>query len=439
MYVLKKTMKSSRIKNVLRYVIPSILSQVCFFLFTIIDGIFVGNGISTEALAAVNMAFPFIMVTSAAVSLISIGGGVTSAILIGGGDELEANQVFRHSMTMILVITAIVSFVGISLTDSICNMLGSNETYHQHIRDYIFWYSLFIMPNGLSVGMQAFCRNDNAPGFVSIAVIISTAINIILDWLLIFPLQWGTRGAAIATGVSQTISMLIVLYHYVRGKGIFTFGFPKFKESIIKDIFVNGLPAGIGMLSPAVKILCMNLVLISHLGNIGINAFSIISYVASFTVAIFNGASDGLQPLFGQSYGSKDTESLHFYFKSGMWINFIGSLVITGIAILAGRPICLLFGADGITLNFVLEVMPMYVWGFVVMALNVMIVAYLFSTNKSKQAIFINLLRGIVFTAVITFGVPAIFGGSSVWLTMGIYESLALVIAIYLLKNTMKK
>ena len=73
------------------------------------------------------------------------------------------------------------------------------------------------------------------------------------------------------------------------------------------------------------------------------------------------------------------------------------------------------------------------------MALNVMIVAYLFSTNKSKQAIFINLLRGIVFTAVITFGVPAIFGGSSVWLTMGIYESLALVIAIYLLKNTMKK
>jgi len=72
------------------------------------------------------------------------------------------------------------------------------------------------------------------------------------------------------------------------------------------------------------------------------------------------------------------------------------------------------------------------------MALNVMIVAYLFSTNKSKQAIFINLLRGIVLTAVITFGVPAVFGGSFAWHTMGIYESLSLVIAIYLLKNTMK-
>jgi len=278
MYALKKTMESSRIKKVLRYVIPSILSQVCFFLFTIIDGIFVGNGISTEALAAVNMVFPFIMVISASISLISIGGCVTAAILIGYGDEHEANQVFRHSMTLILVITAIVSLVGIFLTDSVCNMLGSNETYHQYIRDYIFWYSLFTIPNGLYVGMQAFCRNDNAPRFVSVAVIISTAVNIILDWLLIFPLQWGTRGAAIATGVSQTIGMLIVLCHYVRRKGVFTFGFSKFKGSIIKDIIVKGLPAGIGMLSPAVKILCMNLVLISYLGNIGVNAFSIISY-----------------------------------------------------------------------------------------------------------------------------------------------------------------
>ncbi len=91
--------------------------------------------------------------------------------------------------------------------------------------------------------------------------------------------------------------------------------------------------------------------------------------MAFFTVAVFFGTSEGLHPLFGQSYGAKEQDNLKFYFRTGILINFVGSVVITALIILFSRPICVLFGADPTTLEYTLTVMPQYPWGFIIMAL----------------------------------------------------------------------
>lgn len=91
--------------------------------------------------------------------------------------------------------------------------------------------------------------------------------------------------------------------------------------------------------------------------------------MAFFTVAVFFGTSEGLHPLFGQSYGAKEQDNLKFYFRTGILINFVGSVVITALIILFNRPICVLFGADPTTLEYTLTVMPQYSWGFIIMAL----------------------------------------------------------------------
>ena len=429
-------MSNSRTQNIIKYVVPTVLSQVCFFLFTIIDGIFVGQGVGTEALAAVNMAFPYVMLAGALFLLINVGGVAIAAIKMGQGDNEGVNKVFHHSTAMLVVVSAVLCIVGVFFTEPLCKLLGANETYFSYVYDYLFWYSLFLIPTGLSQGLQFYGRNDGIPGLVGLATIISTVFNIFCDWLLVFAIPMGTKGAAIATGLSQTIALMILLPHFLRKKGIFDFRIPEKDGKLFKEIIAHGLPAGIGQLSPSVMTLCMNLVLISRIGDIGVNAFSIISYIASFTVAIFNGTSEGLQPLFGQSYGAKSYGDLKAYFKAGIWINFVGSVIVTGILLMVSRPVCMLFGADAQTLEYVLQVMPLYSWGFIVQAFNMMIVAYLFSTDKSTQATVISVLRGIILTVVVTFAVPAMFGGASVWLTMGIYEALALVIAAVILKKT---
>lgn len=171
--------------------------------------------------------------------------------------------------------------------------------------EYLFWYAVFIIPSALNTVLMGFCRNDSSPVLVSVATMISTACNIFGDWLLIFPIPMGLKGAAVATGLSQTLSLLIVLAHYLLRKGNLYFHLPKLDQALFKKIMVRGLPESISQLATPVMTLCMNMVLVQHMGDIGVNAFSIISYVASFSIAVFLGSSEGLQPLFGQSYGAK--------------------------------------------------------------------------------------------------------------------------------------
>ncbi len=425
-------------KNIVKYVVPTMLSSVCFFLFTIVDGVFIGHGVGTNGLGAINLVMPFVMVVNAVFMLTTIGGVTIAAIRLGRGDKNGANQAFMHSVLGSVAAALILCVAGVFFADPICTLLGASGTFHEMAAEYLFWYSLFIIPSALNTVLMGFCRNDGSPVLVSVATIISTACNIFGDWLLIFPIPMGLKGAAAATGVSQVVSLFIVLTHFVMRKGDLYFHMPKFDGALFKKIAVRGLPESISQLATPVMTLCMNMVLVQHIGDIGVNAFSIISYVASFSIAVFLGSSEGLQPLFGQSYGAKQEKELKGYFHAGLLINFIGSLFINVLLLFAGKWICALFGADQDTLEFAVKAMPMFAWGFVVMSLNVMISAYLYSTKRSKQAVIINVLRSLVVNSIVILLLPAMFGGSIIWFTFGIYEGLVLVVSVVLLRNSEK-
>lgn len=164
----------TRRKNLIQYVIPTVLSNVCFFLFTIIDGIFVGNGVGTNALGAVNLCMPFVQVVNALYMLTTIGGVTIVAIRLGRGDTDGANKAFMHAVFGTLFFVILLCFIGTVLTEPVLNLLGADGVYHDLARDYLFWYACFIIPSGLSIMLQGFCRNDGAPVLVSVAVIIST-------------------------------------------------------------------------------------------------------------------------------------------------------------------------------------------------------------------------------------------------------------------------
>ena len=195
-----------------------------------------------------------------------------------------------------------------------------------------------------------------------------------------------------------------------------------------------GLPEMIAQFATPVTTICLNTVIVAHLGETGVNAFAVISYVASLAISIFAGAAEGLQPLFGQTYGAKEEKDMRWYFRSGMTISFVGSIVIVGLCILFGRPICSLFGADAATLEYTLQYLPQYAWAFIVVGLNTMISAYLYSTERSTYAIIMNVCRALVFNTAIIMGLPALLGDGVIWFTYGISECAVLALAVILLK-----
>ena len=242
-------MSSLRAKNVMKYVIPAMLSSVCFFLFTTVDGIFVGRGVGTNGLGAMNLIGPFVMTLNALTMMLNIGGVTILAICIGKGDSDGANKAFRHGLFLLMCVSAFLSFIGVFFTDTICSLLGAGETHHQLAAEYLFWYSAFIIPSSLSYGLQNYCRNDGAPGLVGLTTLGSTVCNIFGDWLLIFPFQMGMKGAAIATGVSQSLGLFVMLTHLIRKQGVLRLGRTKLEGGLIRDIIIHGLPEGISQLA----------------------------------------------------------------------------------------------------------------------------------------------------------------------------------------------
>jgi putative MATE family efflux protein len=430
---------SSRAVDLVKYVVPMILSSICFFLYTIVDGIFVGHGVGVNGVGAVNIAIPFVMLVNALFMLTSVGGITVTAIRFGRGDTAGANQAFMHSFAVTVVISILLAVLGMVFPGKLAYLLGANDTYHDMVRDYVFWYSAFLIPSGLAMLFQNFCRNDGSPALVSISVVAATVFNVFGDWLTVFPLHMGVKGAAIATGVSQTVGLIIIAFHFILRHGklrIRTFA-PSAK--LFAKVLKRGLPEMVSKFAAPLSTICMNYVLIRNISDTAVNAFSLLSYVASFSVAVFFGTADGLQPLYGRCYGAKDKEGLTYYFHAGMIINFVSSVAIYFLLLVVGGPVCRLFNADQTVLDMTVRAMPQFAWSFCAIGISTVVSSYFYSTKRTKESLILNICRSFVFNTFAILLLPKLFGNGIIWYTYGIAELLTAILSLVQLKLSERK
>ena len=423
----------NRRKSLIRYVVPSVLSMVSFFLFTVIDGIFVGTGVGTAGLGAINIVWPYIMILNGVAMLFTIGGLTITAIRIGRGDTEGANQVFIHSMILIVIVCAVLGIGAVFFTEPLCRMMGATDVFIDMAKDYLWTYGLCFIPVGVLIGLNGFCRNDDDPVLVTVGMVIATSFNVFGDWLFIFPLGMGLKGAAIATDLAQILQIFILLTHFIRKKGILGFRKCRFDPGLIRLMIIRGFPECISQFSVPVSTIVTNLMLVRYIGEVGVNSYSVICYVASFSVAVFAGCAEGLQPLFGQCYGAKREKDLKWFFKCGLIISITGALLILVLLGFVGKGIFTLYSIDAATMKMTMESVFKFSWGFPVQAVTVMISSYLYSTTRTKPAIIINVLRTFAVNVAVILIVPAIFGADSIWYTFGIFETIVMTVSVLLL------
>ena len=189
-------------------------------------------------------------------------------------------------------------------------------------------------------------RNDGAPGLAFWGMCAGAAANIFLDWLFIFPLQMGIKGAAIASGLGQLLSFLLLISHFVRKKGDLRIGRFEDSAALIGKICKRGVPECVSQLNTPVTALCYNWVLMNTLGDMGVSTFSILSFIYSLANAILSGVAQGLQPLWGQAFGQKDHRELRAYLAAGMKINEVCAVVIYALLVVFRVPAVRLFNSD---------------------------------------------------------------------------------------------
>ena len=192
----------------------------------------------------------------------------------------------------------------------------------------------------------------------------------------------------------------------------------------------RGVPECVSQLNTPVIAFCYNWVLRNTLGDMGISTFSVLSFIYSFANAILSGVSQGLQPLWGQSFGQKDKAGLVHDISSGLKINAVCSVAIYGLLLIFRTPVVTLFNSDPALVDMASGALPIFALSFPFMAINLIFTAFFYSTKQTAKSDVIAVSRGILVKSLAIFSVPALFGSRFVWLAAVIAECITFIISL---------
>lgn len=215
---------NNRLRELFRYVIPAVGGLCVTFLYNIVDGIFVGQGVGSTALGAVNISVPFVTAAMALAAMLQMGGSTIIAVRMGRDDYDGANQAFMSALIMTVIISLLLTVIGTVFAREIVLACGGNHLSSEMVNmavTYLAYYMAFCFPMLMAPCLSIFVRNDGAPGLAFAGMLAGAASNIFLDWLFVFPFQWGVTGAAMASGLGQIVSCLLLLSHFIRKKVYF--------------------------------------------------------------------------------------------------------------------------------------------------------------------------------------------------------------------------
>lgn len=417
------------------FVIPSIGAMLVTGLYFVVDGIFVGRGIGTSALAAINIAVPFISILTAVSMMITMGGATITSIHFGKGEKEKANNTFRLSLFMVLAFSFAMTVISLCFSENLARLLGASVLLLRDTADYIKYFVMFGIFFCGSTTLSAFVRNDNNPRLAFWGMIVGAVSNVFLDWLFIFPLQMGLRGAAVASGLGQVLACIVLFTHFIRKKGELTIGLPKFSNSLALQIVKTGAPEFVTQMSQPVTILCYNFIVLKAFGEIGVSAFSVISYILVVVIGVFIGLAQGIQPLLSRSFGMGEKANEQYFFRKGLRLNVLLAAIIYVVMLIFGKGIISVFNSTPELIELGYECIKVYGLCFVFAAANIVYTIYYLATKRTKQAIILSLLRSFIANSIFIFLMPALLGTNAIWTGMIVAEALVLIIALLISRS----
>ena len=419
------------VKEFLKYAIPSALAMFVSSLYTIIDGIFVGQGVGDSALAAVNIVMPFTIMLLGIASMFAVGGGDLVSKNIGSNNKDRAVKIFRQVFKFLLILSMGISIIAVVFSEYIVKILGATENLVPLASTYLRYYGLFCIPNLIGIALNSFVRNDGRPRLAMIATLSGAITNVILDYIFIFPLGLGIKGAAIATGLGQLVTIGLLLPHFIMKKGILTFGSVKLETKIIKEFINIGFPSFFAEVTFSIIIFFMNLALVKYGGEESLSAFAIINYITTNIYMVLLGLSIGVQPLLSYNYGAKKPEKMLGFYSITMKASFIINIIFIAICIVFGKNIISIFSTDDVIVNIAYIGLILSTFGYLMVGFNLTSTIYYQAINQPKISNIFCLCRSLIFLPIVLFILSKLFGINGIWISLFVSELATFIILRY--------
>lgn len=426
------------------YFIPTLLGMLALCAVTVADGIFVGQGVGDKGLAAVNICIPPTMLLVGIGLMLGMGASVVASIYYAQKNIKAARLNITQAIlagTLITIIFLIITLVSPSDTGRV---LGSSETLLPLVKDYMPWiFTCCLFQIWCVVGLFVI-RLDGSPTYAMWCNIIPGLLNVVLDYLFIFPLGMGVKGAGIATCISCMVGgIMVMIYLLCLAQDLKLIKIKRTLKSLrltLRNIGYQckiGISALLGESTMGVLMLMGNLTFMKYVGDAGVGAFSIACYYCPFAFMIGNAIAQSAQPIISYNYG------IHRHFRV---IKTEKLAILT--AIISGLTVTLifLFFPHGLVSFFINDAneaaviahngLPYFSIAFIFFIFNLTAIGYFQSIEKAFISIVFALLRGAVFLIPGFIFLPQIFGVNGIWLSLPFSEILtSICIILYYLVN----
>ncbi|MFD1361049.1 MATE family efflux transporter [Lentibacillus salinarum] len=437
----QKLLSQSVTKSFFQYFLPTLIGMMLMSANIVIDGIFVGNGIGSVALASVNVAVPVWSIIISISLLIGIGGGTLYSITTGARDTDRAQRVFMLAMVGITIVMTVIGGIGYIAAEPLARLFGANPDTLDYAMDYMqiifMWAPILAWENVLSI----FVRNDGSPQLAMSGLVVSALLNIVLNYWMIFILEMEVTGAALASVIATAAGLLIYTIHFFKKESGLKFVRPVWKKDDLLMIGKLGFPNFLSEGGTAVFVIGYNIALSYYAGTTGLAAFSVINYLHTFMFLAFIGIGTSIQPMISFYYGAKKYDSikntvriaeitgltLGVMFLAIGWFGAGGLVSIFGVETEAIRQLAM----KGITLFFI---------GYLFMGINFIYMTYYQSIAYLRPSIGITLFRGFILLIAALVILPVWLGTTGIWLALPVAEGLtAIFLVVFARRGVMNR
>lgn len=414
------------------YLIPTLLGMLSLCAVTATDGIFVGRGVGSDALAAVNICIAPTMVMMGISLMLGVGSSVVSSIHLASGNVKAARLNVTQALATATLIVII--FLGLTLIsiDTTGRALGSSNTLMPLVRDYMPWiFVCCLFQSWCGIGLFV-VRLDGSPKYAMWCNVLPGLLNVVLDYIFIFPLQMGIKGAAIATCISCAVGgVMVMCYLLFFARTLRLIKIKMSRKSLrltLRNIGYQckiGISALLGEATMGVLMLMGNLIFMKYIGNDGVGAFSIACYYCPFVFMIGNAIAQSAQPIISYNYGkgSKSrviaTEKLAILAALGCGLAITAAFIFTPSAM-----VHLFLDPDLAAAKIAVKGFPVFSVAFIAFIFNLTAIGYFQSVEKVTPSIVFALLRGLIFLVPAFILLPTILNATGIWLALGISEIL---------------
>ncbi len=424
-----------------KFAIPNIVNLCIFQIYSMIDGIFIGNYVGERSLAGVNLAIPLMNILYCLAITFSAGTGITVAERAGAGKKSEAGELFSQSILFVSVISVALAAITAIFIRPLCAFLGAKGALYAPASEYLLYLAPFIPSIVIEYDLEYLIKEDGKQIPCMMTVILSQALNVLLDWIFIAVFDLGVAGAAVATGISQLLTCVVfaVMIHS-DDKTLLRFSFILPKKENIKCFFLIGASDGLTELCVAIILWLYNIISYKLFGDIGVSVFAVIAYVNSLIINFMNGAGFGMEPLVGYARGQRDFSSCKKLLCYGITVEFASALFFV-IMIFSFAPyIIKLFlpGAGGEMLAFAQTWLKRYALSYIPAAISLPTMSYFSAMNKPSYAVTISAGRGAFVHSLMLLLIFAVFRSDAIWWASLISESAVMLFSL-LLCNRSKK